>query len=207
MTKPFKIWIEDKKTFEKVVKQMDKDGIRWVIGECASYRIDLYPVPIALFVDSDNILSWGSDKLYLKNPEYNEITPEEYLKENNTMTKADLKDWMIVEDNLESKYFVDRVHNYFLQYDDAGQDNHIIDMNAYNDELYSAQLGRYITKVFRPSVYIIAYILDGDCNISRLNDSCLIWERSEPAVEMTVAEIEEKLGIKNLKIVKENEDD
>ena len=57
MTKPFKIWIEDKKTFERVLKQMDKDGIRWVTGKCASHRIDLYPVPIALFVDSDNILS------------------------------------------------------------------------------------------------------------------------------------------------------
>ena len=35
----------------------------------------------------------------------------------------------------------------------------------------------------------------------------LLWKREEPTVEMTVAEIEEKLGIKNLKIVKEKDDE
>lgn len=34
-----------------------------------------------------------------------------------------------------------------------------------------------------------------------------IWKREEPPVEMTVAEIEKKLGIKNLKIVKEKDDE
>ena len=66
MTKPFKIWIEDKETYEKVVKQMDKDGIRWVSGKCASHRIDLYGTPIALYVDSYNELSWGANKSYFK---------------------------------------------------------------------------------------------------------------------------------------------
>ena len=30
----------------------------------------------------------------------------------------------------------------------------------------------------------------------------LLWQREKPATEMTIAEIEEKLGVKNLKIVK-----
>lgn len=34
-----------------------------------------------------------------------------------------------------------------------------------------------------------------------------IWKRDEPPVEMTLAEIEKKLGIKNLKIVKEKDDE
>lgn len=40
----------------------------------------------------------------------------------------------------------------------------------------------------------------------KLNDSfvmdygCLIWEREDPVVEMTIKEIEEKLGVKNLRI-------
>ena len=34
-----------------------------------------------------------------------------------------------------------------------------------------------------------------------------IWKREEPSVEMTVAEIEKKLGIKNLKIIKEHKDE
>lgn len=32
----------------------------------------------------------------------------------------------------------------------------------------------------------------------------LLWRREEPVTEMTITEIEQKLGIKNLKIVKEN---
>ena len=39
------------------------------------------------------------------------------------------------------------------------------------------------------------------------NDTELLWERKEPPVEMTIAEIEEKLGIRNLHIVKGEEDD
>ena len=35
-----------------------------------------------------------------------------------------------------------------------------------------------------------------------LSNKKLIWERTEP-IEMTIAEIEAKLGIKNLKIIKE----
>ena len=33
----------------------------------------------------------------------------------------------------------------------------------------------------------------------------LLWKREEPTVEMTIAEIEKKLGIRNLKVVKEHE--
>lgn len=34
-----------------------------------------------------------------------------------------------------------------------------------------------------------------------------VWKREEQPVEMTIAEIEEKLGIKNLKIIKEHDDE
>jgi len=34
-----------------------------------------------------------------------------------------------------------------------------------------------------------------------------VWKREEPPVEMTVAEIEKKLGIRNLKIIKEHDDE
>ena len=33
------------------------------------------------------------------------------------------------------------------------------------------------------------------------------WRREEPPVEMTIAKIKEKLGIKNLKIIKEHDDE
>lgn len=122
------------------------------------------------------------------------------------MTKADLKDWMIVEDDLERRYFVDKVHNCFLQYDSAQNLNIVTDINCYNDDLYNPVSGRYITKVFKPAYGTISHILDGEYNRPLSNSRWLIWERPESsAVEMTIAEIEEKLGIRNLKIVKENE--
>lgn len=203
MVKSFKIWIEDKKTFENVIKQMDKDGIRWYMSEdCASSHIDRHDVPIALFVDSDNKLSWGDDEVSFKDHEYSEITPKEYLKEDKTMTKADLKDWMIVEDNLDRRYIVDKVHGCFLQYNYTN--NYISNMDNFNGDLHDSANGHYITKVFDPTINELSRILDGFSDVIPRD---IIWEREEPAVEMTIAEIEEKLGIKNLKIVKENEDD
>lgn len=197
MTKPFKIWIEDKKTFEKVTKQMDKDGIRWASGSWASHCIDIYNVPIALFVDSDNRLSWSNSERF-KDSGYNEITPEEYLKENKIMIKADLKDWMIVEDNWGARYIVDKIHSCFLGY--TLSNDSIYDMDDYDDDLCDSTNGHYITKVFDPTPSDLSWILGGGSDVILRN---IIWEREEPAVEMTVAEIEEKLGIKNLKIVKE----
>lgn len=44
-------------------------------------------------------------------------------------------------------------------------------------------------------------------NLSDTDDWECVWKREEQPVEMTVAEIEEKLGIKNLKIIKEHEDE
>lgn len=44
-------------------------------------------------------------------------------------------------------------------------------------------------------------------NLSNKQDWVCAWRREEPPVEMTVAEIEKKLGIRNLKIIKEHEDE
>lgn len=52
----------------------------------------------------------------------------------------------------------------------------------------------------------LIYIFTNFTNICRLDDNYIdrygvvIWEREEPVVEMTIKEIEEKLGIKNLRI-------
>jgi len=44
-------------------------------------------------------------------------------------------------------------------------------------------------------------------DIANIRSWKCIWKREEPSVEMTIAEIEKKLGIKNLKIIKEHEDE
>ena len=143
MTKPFKIWIKDVKTCEKVVKQMDKDGTKWFGSQdCASFRIDLHNVPIALFVHSDNGLSWCDNKLYFKDHKYSEITPEEYLKENKTMIKAGdivrVTDWgcqystnsvwfMAHMDDLETEWLINYAYGDSTHYDG----HQFSDMNKY----------------------------------------------------------------------------
>ena len=210
MSKSFKIWIEDKKTFEKVVKQMDKDGIRWGTDEdLASF--DFNPnFPIALFVDRDNELSWSADKEWFKNYRYSEITPEEYLKENKTMTKADLKDWMIVETAKQSIFLVDKTHGYLIHSSEH------LSLSSYTDDLkhtHSHYGQDYsIVRVYEPkrgSEFLLKLYLDGTIHsFPNIEENLnLIWRREEESVEMTITEIEEKLGIKNLKIVKENKDD
>jgi len=197
----FKILIKDIETYKKVIKQMDKEGIRWwASGDLASKNIYSVHFPIYLSVDEYNRLSWF-DTSYTDN-QYNEITPEEYLKRNRIMTKADLKDWMIVEDNWGARYIVDKIHSCFLGY--TLSNDSIYDMDDYDDDLCDSTNGHYITKVFDPTPSDLSWILGGGSDVILRNT---IWEREEPAVEMTIAEIEEKLGIKNLKIVKENEDD
>ena len=206
MTKPFKIWIKDKETVNKVLAKMEKEGIKWWGSKDSPCMHRVY-VPIALFVGEDSLLSHAGSFEYYELHSNNEITPEEYLKEDKTMTKADLKDWMIVEDDLERRYFVDRVHGWLLQYDGGQTTNIISDIDLYTDDLRNTSSGRYITKVFEPGCRVISHILDGDYDELHSDYGCLIWERPESVVEMTIAEIEEKLGIKNLKIVKEDNDD
>ena len=119
------------------------------------------------------------------------------------MTKNDLRDWMIVEDNKGRKYFVDRVHNALLEYGAVEGVNRVWMLDYLTDDLCRVENNDlYITKVFQPTDGHISYIFDDAVWLSRISP---IWVRSTPpaAVEMTIAEIEKKLGIKHLKIVKE----
>lgn len=127
---------------------------------------------------------------------------ETYKKVIKQMNKADLKDWMIVEDNLERRYIVDKIHSCFLGY--TLSNDSIYDMDDYDDDLCDSTNGHYITKVFDPTPSDLSWILGGGSDVILRNT---IWEREEPAIEMTISEIEEKLGIKNLKIVEEKKDD
>lgn len=113
------------------------------------------------------------------------------------MTKADLKTGMILEDGYGSLGLVlldtnkgDIVvrisgRNYFL-------------MNLLEDDLR-------FTKVNKDRKEDIMKVYDGGSNKNFLKEQCqgreLIWERQEETT-MTISEIEEKLGIKNLKIKK-----
>ena len=201
MRKKIKILIKDAETYGKVTKQMDKEGIRWRSGVLASDTIYCQNLPMYLFIDEYNILTWSDLNIHA---EYSEITPEEYLKEDKIMTKADLKDWMIVEDNEDRRYIVDRVHEVLLEYGAVDRDNKVFVLDYFTDDLCRIDNSFYITRIFEPTDTQISYIFDGyECMLGMKP----IWIRPKtPAVEMTVAEIEEKLGIKNLKIIKEDKE-
>lgn len=209
MTKSFKIWIEDKKTFEKVVKQMDNNAVRWFMsGDCASsHHIDRYNFPpTALFVNSDNELSWSNDKLFFKDHKYSEITSEEYLKEEKQMSK-DIKvrdivrvtNWgeLYVSDAswLETQYTQGKIPiNFVARYaygDDSNYRNHKYDDNTRYEVLYvSDELESKVLICEEGVIYANIYLLHVDG-----------VELYDKPVEMTISEIEKKLGITNLKIV------
>lgn len=78
-------------------------------------------------------------------------------------------------------------------------------LSKYGDDLraYSAFDNLDIVEVYAPLMTASL----GRKNLSDKKDWVCVWKREEPPVEMTVAEIEEKLGIKNLKIIKEHKDE
>lgn len=204
MTKPFRIWIEDKKTFEKVTKQMDKDGIRWASGRCASHNIDLYNVPIALFVDSDNRLTWDEGERF-KDHKYSEITPEEYLKEDKTMIKVGdivrVTNWVhqYSSNDVWFKTHIDDLETDWLIKYAHGDSTHYMN-HQYND------MNKY--QVLYVDEYEAKCLIASKTHSNRVDRVYLIGlkgvELYDKPTEMTISEIEEKLGIKNLKIVKED---
>lgn len=119
-------------------------------------------------------------------------------------TKDDLKDWMIVETAEHSIFLVDKTHGYLIY---SGEH---MSLSSYTDDLKCFNSDYSIVKVYEPIrglEFLLKLYLDGTIKSSfrRIEEDLnLIWERDGKPVEMTVSEIAEKLGIKNLKIVKEN---
>lgn len=119
------------------------------------------------------------------------------------MNKSDLKTGMVVETNNGERHIV------LLDADDAERNLIDIDksgwmrLNNYDKDLkYRGDEDNEwsIKKVYSVGVHIGHIFGDKDWAMKHAK---VIWERCEKPVEMTVAEIEKKLGIKNLKIVKE----
>ena len=121
------------------------------------------------------------------------------------MTKADLKSGMIVEFRNGKQDMVmlnpDCKGREFIGLNESGggymplceydEDLTKINGNTAWDIVKVYSVGEKISSIFSNEEYALRY-------------KKLIWERKEKPVEMTIAEIEEKLGIKNLKIIKEN---
>lgn len=128
------------------------------------------------------------------------------------MTKSELKTGMIVKYRDGSIRMVLRniLHSVDAYTDVLVGPHGWITLNSYSNELinidpYSSSLD--IVDVYRTlGVANYASLLEGNhiLNDDFIDTCCtLIWKRPEPVVEMTIKEIEEKLGIQNLKIIEE----
>ena len=85
-----------------------------------------------------------------------------------------------------------------------------IPLSKYNVNLQfnNTELSEFdIMEVYEPKFEASIRLMLGSGVFSLEKDYKLLWKREEPTVEMTIAEIEKKLGIKNLKIVKEKDDE
>ena len=126
------------------------------------------------------------------------------------MKKSDLKTGMMVVTRDNGKYMV--MLN--VGYDATRQtqppnvivsENCWMSLSKYSDDLKvcSGYDELDIVEVYAPLITASLWRKD----LSDKIDWVCVWKREEPPVEMTIAEIEEKLGIKNLKIVKEHGDE
>ena len=112
-------------------------------------------------------------------------------------TKADLEDGMIMKTR-DGRYYM-----YFKKFNTGVRYEGFISIDEYNDDLtydddYSSNNMCDIVAVYSPKNLTT---LDFESQIKYCN---LIWKRPEK-VRMTIKEIEEKLGIKNLEIIEEEE--
>ena len=125
------------------------------------------------------------------------------------MLLDELKSWMIVEFRDGLRCIVDTTHEIFVsnrmfyRFKDYFADLTCMDRNRDYIDIY---------KVYVIPNYEVIQDLVGDYRA--LYDSSwserhmvCIWERPAEPVEMTITEIEEKLGIYNLKIIKEEKKD
>lgn len=119
------------------------------------------------------------------------------------MKKSDLRSGMIVEFRNGKMDLVmlnpDCVRRELISFDGG-----FIGLDHYNEDLTYEGIDDEVWDIVK------VYSLESSiCHIlsntrETLKKKKLIWERPEVSTEMTIAEIEAKLGIKNLKIIKEN---
>lgn len=127
------------------------------------------------------------------------------------MKKSDLKTGMIVVTRDGEKYMVMLNVEYATITSILSKPNVIVSesgwmsLDNYFDDLKSLANGDEFDIVAVYSPLMAASLWRK--NLSDSGDWKCVWKREESSVEMTVAEIEEKLGIKNLKIIKEHEDE
>ena len=122
------------------------------------------------------------------------------------MKKSDLRSGMIVEIRDGTNYLVmlnPSCEGWELISIDSGD---LVSLSSFNEDLTCKGTIREIdiVKVYKLGLFICDIITNTSVAMKHKK---LIWERDEAQTEMTIAEIEAKLGVKNLKIIKEKENE
>lgn len=124
-----------------------------------------------------------------------------YKEGKNIMTKSDLKSGVIVELRNGDKYmFISNAKNKYAKNSLISlKDGGYLDLDDYNDDLKDCDNANYdIVKICQND-----YVGNNFRDHVIKNTDNWTWERQEEVV-MTISEIEEKLGIENLRIKKED---
>lgn len=124
------------------------------------------------------------------------------------MLKKDLKTGMVVELGTGEKYLVmldSGIKNIWRSTVDlVSLNGGWMSLESYNDDLKlknDEKSDWNIVKVYNPDLDIQFMFNNLDAMLENLK---VVWERESEPIVMTIPEIEEKLGIKNLKIKGEN---
>lgn len=195
------IWCKNYNEFSELMKILHSKGYKWASGKSA---LEWEPYPK---INRDNDMGMEIEITsahtirYGRRSENNGMSFTAFMiKEGikvDKFTKADLEDGMIM------KLRDDRYYMYFKKFNSGVRYEGHITLREYNDDLSynSSSLNSCdIVAVYSPENLTS---LDFKSQVEYLK---LIWERPEEVV-MIISEIEEKLGIKNLKVVSEKEND
>ena len=186
-----RVRIENTEQFYKVLQRLEMMGYRWGSGDrpLAKYEDykDKYNNPYGLFIGHEycSMASLTWDNL-----------PDVYSVESfmQMSLKASLQNGMLVQTKEEDDNL------YLVSHGKLVQLHSFISLDRYNGDL------TFRDRIDNNLNIIRVYSGKGISFLNKLEDGAkeenLLWER-EIATEMTIAEIEKKLGIKNLKIVKE----
>lgn len=194
------VYIINEKEYSEAMKTLDKLGYQWIDGDSCSAEWKLTGgvdrlIFLILYSD-DKVVAFTTTE---PNDCDNIISLEEFIRQGQkileSFTKANLEDGMVVETNGGDYYM------YFKKFERFIKEDGYLQLNRYNDDLTNKY--EYDDPTFNiKAVYTLKNLYSLDlCAAKNFSQMEKIWER--PKVRMTIKEIEEKLGIKNLEIIEE----
>ena len=192
----YNIWCENRNEFSELMKFLHSKGYKWASGTPA---LEWDPYFLAFRDDAGVAIEITSFPQTIRygfvnhgdNMSFTAFMIKEGIKMDK-FTKADLKDGMIMETR-DGRYYM-----YFKKFNRGIRYEGYISIDDYTNNLSyssSAPSSYDIVAVYSPESLTT---LEFAPQVKYFN---LIWERPEEEVVMTISEIEEKLGITNLKIV------